>query len=57
MGFWEIDPKLVQLIGLCLAEKGVILSEADLPAVVDRIKDEILDQYVERIIHQVETIL
>ncbi len=57
MGYWEIDPKLVQLIGLCLAEKGVNLSEADLPAVVDRIKDEILDQYVERIIHQVETIL
>jgi signal transduction histidine kinase len=57
MGFWEIDPKLVQLIGLCLAEKGVILSEADLPAVVDRIKDEILDQYIDRMIHQVETIL
>ena len=57
MGFWEIDPKLVQLIGQCLAEKGVNLSGADLPEVVDRIKDEILNQYVERIIHQVETIL
>ena len=57
MGFWEIDPKLVQLIGQCLAEKGVNLSGADLPEVVDRIKGEILDQYVERIIHQVETIL
>jgi signal transduction histidine kinase len=57
MGFWEIDPKLVQLIGLCLAEKGINLSGQDLPAVADRIKDEILDQYVDRIIHQVETIL
>ena len=57
MGFWEIDPKWVQLIGQCLAEKGVNLSGADLPEVVDRIKDEILNQYVERIIHQVETIL
>jgi two-component sensor histidine kinase len=57
MGFWEIDPKLVQSIGQCLAEKGINLSEQDLPAVVDRIKDQILDQYVGRIIHQVETIL
>ena len=40
-----------------MAEKGINLSEQDLPAVVDRIKDEILDQYVDRIIHPVETIL
>ena len=57
MGFWGIDPKLVQVIGLFLAERGVHLSEADLPDVVDRIKDKILDQYVDRIIHQVETVL
>jgi signal transduction histidine kinase len=57
MVFGGIDPKLVRSIGLCLAEKGANLSEVDLPAVVDRIKDEILDQYVDRIIHQVETIL
>jgi two-component sensor histidine kinase len=57
MGFGEIDPKLVQSIGLHLAEKGVNLSEGDLPVVVDRIKDQILDQYVDRIIRQVENIL
>ena len=33
------------------------LSEEDLPAVVNRIRDEILEQYVDRMIHQVETIL
>ena len=57
MDFLEVDQKLIRSIGLCLAEKGVKLSEEDLPAVVNRIKDEILEIYVERIIHQVETIL
>jgi two-component sensor histidine kinase len=57
MDFFGIDQKLVQSIGLCLAEKGVNLSEEELPAVVNRIKDEILEQYVDRMIHQVETIL
>ena len=57
MDFLEVDHKLVRSIGLCLAEKGVNLSEEDLPAVVNRIRDEILEQYVDRMIHQVETIL
>ncbi|NWF56570.1 MAG: GAF domain-containing sensor histidine kinase [Syntrophaceae bacterium] len=57
MSFWEIDPQLVQQIGLCLAEKGINLPDADLPALADRMKNEILDRYVDRIIRQVETIL
>jgi len=57
MDFLGIDQKLVRSIGLCLAEKGVNLSEEELPALVNRVKDEILEQYVDRMIHQVETIL
>jgi hypothetical protein len=57
MDFLEIDQKLVRSIGLCLAEKGVNLPAEELPAVVNRIKDEVLEQYVERMIHQVEIIL
>jgi len=57
MDFLEVDQKLVQSIGLCLAEKGVNLSGEELPALVHRIKDEILGQYVDRMIGQVETIL
>jgi len=57
MDFLEVDQKLVRSIGLCLAEKGVNLSAEELPAVVNRIKDEILGKYADRMISQVETIL
>jgi signal transduction histidine kinase len=56
MDFLEIDQKLVQSVGLCLAEKGVNLSPEKLPALVRRIKDEVLGQYVDGMIHQVESI-
>ena len=57
MNFLEVDQKLVRSMGLCLAEKGVNLSEEELPALVNRVKDEILEEYVDRMIHQVETVL
>jgi hypothetical protein len=56
MDFSEIDQQLVQSIGLCLAEKGVNPSPEELPALVHRIKDEVLGRYVDGMIHQVETI-
>jgi GAF domain-containing protein len=56
MDFLEIEQKLVQSIALFLAEKGVHLSPVELPVLVRRIKDEVLIQYVDRMIHQVETI-
>ncbi len=34
MDFLEIDHKLIQSIGLCLAEKGLNLSPEELPALV-----------------------
>ena len=57
MDFLEVDQKLIRWMGFCLAEKGVNLSEEELPALAHRIKDEILEQYVDRIIRQVETVL
>ncbi len=56
MDFWEFDQKLVQSIGLCLAEKGLNLSSEELPSLMRRIKEEVLGPYVDGMIHQVETI-
>jgi signal transduction histidine kinase len=57
MDHFKIDQKLVESIMANLKEKGCNLSLEEVVTVVDLIKEEILYQYVDRLITQVETIL
>jgi signal transduction histidine kinase len=53
----EIDQKLMESIGPYLQENGISLPPEKLPQILDRIKDDVLNGYVERLIHRAETIL
>jgi len=57
MGHFTIDRKFVESIMGSLKGKGCSLSLEEVVTVVDLIREEILYQYVERLISQVETIL
>jgi hypothetical protein len=57
MNHQEIDEKLIQSIYFYLQEKGVDLSHGELSAIVLRIKDDVTNWYIDRLINQVETIL
>jgi signal transduction histidine kinase len=57
MDHFTIDRKLVESIIGNLKEKGCNLSLEEVVTVVDLIREEVLYQYVERLISQVETIL
>jgi len=57
MDHFKIDRKFVESIMGSLTEKGCNLSLDEVMAVVDLIREEILYQYVEKLISQVETIL
>ncbi|MGA2955076.1 MAG: GAF domain-containing sensor histidine kinase [Thermodesulfobacteriota bacterium] len=53
----EIDQKLIDSIAPYLRENGFALPPEKLPQILGRIKDEILNGYMEQLIHRVETIL
>jgi hypothetical protein len=57
MDHFKIDQKIVESVRVSLKEKGweVSLEEADI--VVNLIGEEVLYQYVDRLISQIETIL
>ena len=57
MDHFKIDQKLLESIMADLKEKGCSLSFEEVTTVVDLIKEEVLYQYVDRLISQVETIL
>jgi len=57
MDHFKIDQKLVESIMAALNEKGCSLSLEEVATVIDLIKEEVLYQYVDRLISQVETIL
>jgi signal transduction histidine kinase len=57
MDQFKIDRKLVESIMGSLTGKGCTLSLEEVMTVVDLIREEVLYQYVERLISQVETIL
>ena len=57
MAHFKIDHKFVESIMDNLKEKGCDLSLEQVEAVVDIIRDEVLYQYVEHLISQVEVIL
>ena len=57
MDHFKIDQELIESIRTHLKEEGCHLSFEEVVAVVDLIKEEVLYQYVDRLISQVETIL
>jgi len=57
MDHFKIDPELVESVRLSLKERACDLSLEQVAAVVDLIGEEILHQYVDRLISQAETIL
>jgi len=57
MDHFKIDQKLIETIMVNLKEKGCNLSLKEVVTVVDLIREEVLYQYVDRLISQVETIL
>jgi len=57
MNHFDTDQKLIDSIGSYLREQGVSLPLEKTPQIVDRIKDVILDRYVSRLIHQVDTVM
>jgi signal transduction histidine kinase len=57
MDHFKIDRKFVESIMESLTGKGCNLSPDEVMTVVDLIREEVLYQYVERLISQVETIL
>jgi signal transduction histidine kinase len=57
MDHFKIDRNFVESIMGSLKEKGCTLSLEEVMTVVDLIREEVLYQYVERLISQVETIL
>jgi signal transduction histidine kinase len=57
MDHFKIDQRLIKTIMANLKEKGCKLSLQEVVTVVDLIREEVLYQYVDRLISQVETIL
>jgi len=57
MDHFKIDQKLVESVRVSLKEKGCDLSLEEVTTVVDLIGEEVLYQYVDRLISQIETIL
>ncbi len=57
MGRFKIDRKLVESVRMSLEEKGRNLSHEEAAIVVDLVGEEVLYQYVDRLISQIETIL
>ena len=57
MDHFKIDQKLSKTIMVSLKEKGCNLSLEEVVTAVDLIREEVLYQYVDRLISQVETIL
>jgi GAF domain-containing protein len=57
MKSFKIDQDLVDSVLLALKERGCILSSKDVEVVIDVIRDEVLQRYVEHLIGQVEAIL
>ncbi len=57
MGRFKIDRKLVESVRMSLEEKGRNLSHEEAAIVVDLVGEEVLYEYVDRLISQIETIL
>jgi signal transduction histidine kinase len=57
MDHFKIDQKLTESIMANLREKGCSLSLEEVDTVVELIKEEVLYRYVDRLIHQADTIL
>ena len=57
MDRFKTDPELVDSITTHLKEKGCYLSPQEILTVIDVIREEVLYQYVERLVDQVDTIM
>jgi signal transduction histidine kinase len=57
MDHFKIDQRLLESITADLKKKGCSFSLGEVATVVDRIREEVLYRYVDRLISQVETIL
>lgn len=53
----KIDPKIIESIKADLTRRGYPLSDEAVAAVVDRIEEEVVHYYVDRLINQVESIM
>jgi signal transduction histidine kinase len=57
MNPFDVDQDLIDSVASYLQENEILFPLQKLPQLVGRVKEEILKRYVERLIHQVETIL
>ncbi len=53
----KLDPKFIELVTHKLEEKGCILPLAEVSTVVDLVKEEVISEYVARLVSHVENIL